>query len=111
MNMPVTCATLANLDSGASGVIIDAAIREAVRDLDDRGGEDGKPRKVVIELTLKPLDNGQCAVHVFAQAKIPPRNTAGTIGAIRSKADRPELFFNDLATRDPSQRTIDEVEE
>jgi len=40
---PLTCETIGDLDGGAPRAIIDAAIREALQDLDDRG-DDGQPR-------------------------------------------------------------------
>lgn len=108
MRQPINLDSLGQLDGGAARAIIDAAIRDAVRDIDDRGG-DGKPRKVEIILTLSVLDNNQVACHVEAAAKVPRRRTAGTIGAIHSKSGQPQLMFNDLA-EDPEQRTLDELD-
>ncbi len=110
MQVPLTLDTIGELDSGAARVIIDAAIRAAIVDLDDRG-EDQKPRKVVITLDLKALDNGMITASVDAQVKVPARRTASTLGNVRTRDAMPQMMFQTLAPDDPSQRTIDEVEE
>ncbi len=111
MQLPVTYETLGSLDSGAAKAIINAAIKEAVSDLDDRGGDDGKARTVLIQIVLTPRSNGQAEVEVQATAKLPPRRTASTVAALRFAKDGggSQLLFQDLAPDDPDQKTIDEV--
>ena len=53
----LTCDTIGDQDNGIARHLIDSEITKAVNDLDDRGEEDGKPRKVSIELEL-PIVNG-----------------------------------------------------
>ncbi|HEY7328514.1 MAG TPA: hypothetical protein VH592_12775 [Gemmataceae bacterium] len=36
---PLSCDTLGDLDGGAARAIVDAALREALADLDDRGDD------------------------------------------------------------------------
>lgn len=101
--------TLGNLDCGAAGLIIDAAIRDALADLDDRGS-DLKPRKVEIAVTLKVLDNGQVEAHVEACARLPRRRTASTIANLKRQGEQqPRLMFQTMAPDNPDQRTIDEL--
>lgn len=108
MFQEINHATIGKLDNGDAAEIIDAAIKEAVKDFDDRSGEDGKPRKVVIELTFERRDNGEAEVSVEAHAKIPKRRTASTVCRLRfDKENGSKLQFNDLATDDPNQTTID----
>ncbi len=110
MQKRLSLATLGELDGGAAGVIIDAAIREAVGDLDDRG-EDEKPRKVTIEITLKRMDNGLIESHVEACAKVPRRRTATTVGRVAGNGGKGMgLLFQSQVPDDPDQRTIDELE-
>lgn len=110
MQVPVSARSLPDMDRGAAGLMIDAAIREAVRDVEDRG-DDFQPRKVNIILTFKMLDNGAVACHIEAEAKVPKRRTAATVGVVRSNNDNPKLIFQTQDPDDPTQRCIDEVED
>lgn len=111
MRANISCDTLGDLDGGAARLIIDAAIREAINDLDDRAGQDGKPRKVQVTLTLDLMDNGSdVAVSVEAIAKVPMRKTAATIAQVRQQAaGRAELVYSVHAPEDHMQATIDEA--
>lgn len=108
MQRHLDSASLGSLDEGAAKLIMDQAILEAVRDLDDRG-EDGKPRVVNIVVTMKRMDNGLVEAHVEAEAKIPKRRTASTIASLRHDAGQSKLLFQEYARGDPHQRTIDEA--
>lgn len=100
--------SLGDLDEGAARAIIDAAIREAVADLDDRGS-DRKPRQVNIQINLSLLENNQVSVDVDAYAKLPRRRTASTFGRLRREGpDGTRVQFQTLASQEPDQRTIDE---
>lgn len=109
MQKTLSLETLGELDSGAAGVVIDAAIRTAVADIDDRG-EDGKPRKVVIELTLSKMDNGLLAAHVEADARLPKRRTNSTLGKVSVSRGQPSMVFSAYGG-DPEQSTIDDYTE
>jgi len=102
--------TLGHLSNGAARAIIDAAIIEAVCDLDDRG-TDKKPRKVQIVLELCMLDNGQVAVGVDAQAVLPKRRTPATFAQIKREGVRTNLTFNALARLEPDQLTFEDYKE
>lgn len=97
--------TLGQLDQGAAALVIDAAIREAIKDLDDRG-EDGKPRQVNIVLNLQRLDGGQVMAHVEASPKLPRRRTGGTVGKITCKGGESNVLFEPHSPDNPDQKTI-----
>lgn len=107
--LPVTAASLGKLDSGMAGLIIDAAIREAISDLEDRGFQDEKPRKVNIVLTFKLLDNGQVHANVEATPKVPMRKTASTVGEFKQGERGAQLMFREASPDDPRQTTIQEI--
>lgn len=110
MQTPLTLASLGELDCGTARAVIDKAIADAMADLDDRG-EDGKPRQVNIMLVLARLDAGKSSMvgaHIEAEAKLPKRRTASTIGLLRTNANQTQMIFNDLSPTDPHQRTVDE---
>lgn len=110
MQHVLTSETLPQLDGGAAGAIIDAAIREAVSDLEDRG-DDGKPRKVEITLTFTGRDDGLVETDVEAAARLPRRRTAQTIARPKRDAAGSRLFFQGCDPTDPDQRTLDEAEQ
>ncbi len=110
MQQNLCLATLGNLDGGAAELIIDAALKAAVADLDDRGADE-LPRKVQIEVELKQLDNKFIEAHVVAFARVPKRRTASTIGRLmRDQKQQSRLSFQSEAPDNPDQRTIDEVQ-
>jgi hypothetical protein len=104
--IPICAENLHLMSNKEAGAIINAEIQAAVADLEDRGVEDGKPRKVAIELTLTLLDNGSVAGHVGAQAKLPPRRTSGTVARLNRKDGVSRALFNCNAPEDPDQSTI-----
>lgn len=110
MQQSLSLATLGSLNGGSAELIVDAAIRDAVADLDDRGGDE-LPRKVLIELEMKVLDNDLIDVHVTAIARLPKRRTPSTFGRVtRNSKNQSRLTFQTEAPDNPDQRTIDELE-
>ena len=103
----ITCDDLGDLDNGTARPIMNAALKEAFKDLVDRAEEDGKPRKILIEVELT-IKDGIVVAHVQAQAKTPPRRTKGTVCGVRYVNGEPDLFFQSMASNNPEQRTIDE---
>jgi hypothetical protein len=78
----LSCDTIGDQDNGIARHLIDSEITKAVNDLDDRGEEDGKPRKVAIEIEMVSA-NGLVISTVSAQAKLPARRTRNTAGEMR----------------------------
>lgn len=105
MQKPLSLATLGDLDSGTAAVIIDCALAEAIRDVEDRGA-DGKARKVTIEVTLMRRSDGLIETDVGAQAKLPPRRTNSTVGKPVVRGHKTELLFQQWAPDQPDQSTI-----
>jgi hypothetical protein len=101
----LTLDSLGEIDAGAARAIIDREIAVAVNDLDDRG-EDGQPRKVAIQLTLKKSKGGYVEAHVDAQAKLPPRRTAPTIGVLAQDGRSVGLMFQESNPDNPDQPTF-----
>lgn len=101
--------TLAELDNGTAGPVIDREINRAVDDLIDRGEEDGKPRKVVIQLELT-IKNGIVVVDVTADAKLPPKRTRSTASEVRHRNQQPELCFQTHNPARHDQPTFDALE-
>ena len=101
--------TLADLADGAAGVAIDAAIAAAVRDCEDRGGEDKKPRKVTVELEFKKVGEDYVSATVRAKTSIPPYLTKPTIGKLKVDGRTVHMVFNPNAANNPDQRTLDDI--
>lgn len=103
----ITLETLNQLDSGRAGAIVNATIRQALADLDDRAADDEKPRKVVITLTLNRLDSGALAAHLESAWKAPAYKTAGTIANLkRDDAGRVTAEFQPMSPDNPNQKVI-----
>lgn len=99
--------TIGELDGGAARMMIDAALRSAIADLDDRG-KDLKPREVNIKITMMLLENSSPVVRAEASTKVPSFRTAETVGILRREGPRSVVHFQSLSPDDPHQRTIDE---
>jgi hypothetical protein len=107
MQQTLSLDTIGDLADGTARAIIDKAISEAVADLDDRG-DDGKPRKIKIEVELKQMDNGLTESAVQACAVVPARRTPSTVAKVKKTRDKAQLTFQDMASDDPNQTTIDQ---
>lgn len=104
---------LSQIDNGIAGAIINAAIKEAVTDLEDRGKEDKKARRIEIGIELQLTARGEVDVSVEAHARIPKRRSASTRCAVRQDGKGPnnvKLVFQAFDPDNPNQRTIDEIE-
>lgn len=51
MKVDLNLENLADLDNGTAGIVINSALRSAIRDTEDRG-DDRKARKVTIEVNM-----------------------------------------------------------
>jgi hypothetical protein len=101
----LTLETLGELDSGRAGVAIDREIARAVADLQDRGAEDKKPRKVTIELELV-MDRGLVLATVQVQAKLPTLRTGATMADFMHRDGEPALVYSSMAPDNPDQATL-----
>jgi hypothetical protein len=78
----LTADSLGDLDHGFARVTINEAIKEVANDLEQRG-DDEKPRKVVITLTMTQLNENDTEVQFNVEAKVPPMKLATTIAQKR----------------------------
>lgn len=108
MQRTLSLDSLGELDNGNSRAIIDATIRRAVEDLDDRG-DDGKARTVEIKIEMKKIDGGLTATLVHAGCKLPAYQTNGTVMRHKVVNGQSRLLFQQLAPDNPDQRTIDDA--
>lgn len=95
--------TLGALSNGEAAATINAAIRAAIRDVEDRG-DDKKPRKVTIEIEFKKFGESNVVTHVRAKTAVPPYQTNPTIGELAiDPAGRPEMAFSPGSSDNPDQ--------
>jgi hypothetical protein len=79
----LSVATIHQLDGGAVGLMIDAALRTAIADTEDRG-DDGKARKVTVTFAFEQLDSSNVSISVDAKTVVPPYKSGLTIARISS---------------------------
>lgn len=106
----LTCDTIGDLAGGVARALIDREIMKAVSDLEDRGEEDGKPRKVVISLEMG-FQGGLVITQVAAEAKLPPRRTSNTAADLRRRREGSCLLFQQHDPENPEQNTFPELDE
>ena len=99
----LTLATIGDLAGGQAEATINAALRAALRDTEDRGG-DRKPRKVTIEIELRKLGEDNVSATVRAKTAVPPYQTDPTIGELRlTERGQPEMAFSPQSADNPDQ--------
>lgn len=102
----LTAANLGELAGGESRAVIDAALRAAVQDTEDRG-EDGKPRKVNITLTMLKKKSGVVEVGVECKTTIPTYRTSETLARVKiAGVNKFELEFQPLSPDHPDQNAL-----
>lgn len=104
---------LGEVDGGRAGGIIDAAIKAAVADLDDRG-KDGLPRKVTITLSMKQSDESNLIfTSVKAKATLPEYATSSTVAEFKQlpHGEGLALAFQPLSPHDPDQEPLPKMQE
>lgn len=101
----LTLDTLGELSAGQSQAIIDAALRAAIRDTEDRGG-DKKPRKVTIEIEFKKSGPDHVSVNVTAKTSLPKYATDPTVAEIVMDGNKPRVMFSPAAADNPDQPAI-----
>lgn len=105
----LTCDSLGDLGNGTARAIVDAAIKAAVRDLDERGEEDGKERAVSITIRLQKKDDLTVAT-VDAAAKLPPFRSFNTAARVKLGAAGAHLLFQEHDAENPDQGTFTEMD-
>jgi hypothetical protein len=101
----LTLETLGDLAGGQARAVVNAALRAAVRDLEDRGGDE-KPRKVTIEVVIEKVsrDGSGVLAKVKAKTGVPPYETDPTFGDLQTgERGQPEMAFSPSAPENPDQ--------
>lgn len=106
---PLSLETVAGLSNGQALATINAAIRSAVSDIEDRGS-DKKARKVSIELEFKKVGDGITAT-VKAKTSLPPYQTEPTYGEIVLNGGTAQMQFNPHCAENPNQGTLTDEDE
>lgn len=102
----LTLANLGALSGGQAAGTINAALRAALRDVEDRGG-DKKPRKVTIEVELRKLGDDNVSATVRAKSTLPPYQTDPTFGELRINDNgQAEMKFSPADADNPEQPAI-----
>jgi hypothetical protein len=102
----LTLDTLGQLAAGQAEATINAALRAALRDTEDRGA-DKKARKVVIEIVLEKLSPDVVKATVRAKSVLPPYVTDPTIGELQpGERGQPEMAFAPAAPSNPHQANL-----
>lgn len=97
--------TLGRLANGVSAAVINAAIRAALRDTEDRGS-DKKARKVTIEIEMKKLNDESITAAVKAKTTLPPYLTEPTIAHLKIDGEKVDAEFNPHSAANPGQMTM-----
>src|SRR5262245_34548136 len=75
--VPLSMDTIGDLDNGIFRLLVDKQIELLAKDLGDRGEEDGKPRRLVIDVELIKV-RGLVVITPRVDVKIPPRISNST---------------------------------
>ena len=98
----LTLETIGELAGGQAKATINAAIRSAMRDVEDRGA-DKKARKVTIELEFTKLGDS-VSVTVKTKNTVPSYQTDPTIGELTIEGNgQPLMNFSPVAPENPDQ--------
>lgn len=100
--VPIGAVSLTMLSDGIVGRMLDAELDKINRDLIDRG-HDGQPRKLKIEIVMKPT-SGNLVVKARAKAELPPMESTPTIAKYDQRAGG--FLFNTDCADNPDQQTI-----
>lgn len=97
---------LGQLSDGFAGRVINDALADAAADIKNRGG-DGKPRKLVIELTFIPDANGRVEIDTQVSVKAPKYRPPSTMAKINDHAGG--FLFSPDCSENPDQLTTNDI--
>ena len=107
----LTLETMSGLSNGQVAAAVNAAMRAAIRDTEDRGA-DKKVRSVSIEVDFAKVSEDTIAVAVKCKTKMPAYVTQPTFGNIVFDGVEPKVEFNPHSADEPAQATLhDDPEE
>ena len=99
----LSCKNIGELNRGLAEMAIDKALNDAITDLDDRGEEDGKPREVLIKLSMVKRPDGLVETDLQTKVTVPPRRTPATVIRPVHKDGQTKLFFEVFSPDNPDQ--------
>lgn len=102
----LTIDKLGDLDEGLAGAAVNRDIASAIRDAEDRGLEDGKPRKVIVELSFEKVSKDQMTVTLESSWKGPKLRTNPTSCRVQLTTKGPSLVFRPDNREHPDQMTF-----
>jgi hypothetical protein len=98
--------TLGHLAGGTAGFVVDAALRNALRDTEDRG-MDKKARTVTITVSMNKIGKDKISIGLKAKTALPPYVTDDTIGDLGvDERGKPECSFSQVSGENPDQDAI-----
>ena len=95
--------TIGSLSDGYVGRLLDEAIGQVVRDIDERG-QDQQVRKITLEISFKPQTNGLCKIMPTVCVKVPKLVPPETIAKLDKNAGA--FAFNPDLAENPDQSTF-----
>lgn len=108
--VPLSMDTIGDLDSGVFRLLVDKQIQALATDLDDRGEEDGKARRLVIDVEIIKV-KGIVIITPRVDVKLPPRVSNSTAAKERMAGKGiTELLFQPTNRDDADQGTFAEGE-
>lgn len=105
--VPLQSMTLNMLSDGYVGKVFEEGLGSVVKDLIDRG-HDGKPRKLVLTLTMVPQDKGRVEIDAQVTTKAPAFRPPKTVAKLDANAGG--LMFNPDMAENPDQMTTNDIE-
>lgn len=94
--------------NGSAALVIDHVCKMAMRDIDDRG-DDKKPRKIIVTITLEKRDNGEIDAVVEANCTLPRMRTPPTVCKLKRQGDGAVALFQEYNAENPDQNTLPNV--
>ncbi len=99
----LTLETLGQLASGQAEAVVNAALRNALRDTEDRG-DDKKARKVTITVEMKKIGKDSIGISVGCKPTLPNYQTDSTVADLFiNERGNPEAAFSPVAPSNPDQ--------
>lgn len=101
---------IGDLDEGRARALVNHALATLMKDLDDRGEEDGKPRSLKITLTFVK-DRGNAVADVQVSTTMPAYRSNNTVGKMMQKKHPLgpiNIFaFQEHDAENPDQNTLE----
>jgi hypothetical protein len=104
MLMPVTCTTLGQLAEGQAEGVVNHELLRCLEDL-DKGGDDGKVRKCVIQLEFTKEHN-LVQITLKAQAKLPAIVSEKTAAKMTRQRGQARALFETANAENPDQPNL-----